>query len=488
MKSGRGQRSHFDATMGFLGGRQRGMESKTSESGNPPHVTTSATSRRVLGEQVRLLYRPASPLIVNAVNAAIVSAVLWPEFGTPVLVWAGLIAIVVAGRFILRRNYMEAADRQNGPLWARRQAIGAALTGLLWGATAAVIALPVSPAYHLFVALTILGMSAGAVAALSFHLPSFVAFVVPCVAPTAVVLLAKGDAVYAGLGALGVVFLLGLVGLARSFNATLTETLRLRFENADLARDLREAQDIAEAASRSSSEILAHLSHELRTPLNAVAGFAEVMRTQVFGPLGHQKYEGYAKDIAGSAQHLIALVDDILRYAKGYIGSLAVEESELDVQVEIEGCLRMVAESAQAAGVDLVRDIAPDLPLLHGDGVKLRQIVVNLLSNAIKFTPPGGRVTMSATVDAQGGLTMVVADTGIGIAADDLHRVMQPYVRLENAMTQTRSGLGLGLPLAKRLAEMQGGTLSLSSTPGIGTRVTVTFPAGRSVPRRAPSP
>lgn len=462
-------------------------QSANEGGGDPPHVIAAATSQRVLGEQIRLLYRPAAPLVVNAVNAAIVTAVLWPEFGLPVLIWAAAVIAVVTGRFILRRNYMTTADKGEVSLWARRQATGAALAGLLWGATAIVIALPVSPAYHLFVALTILGMSAGAVAALSFHLPSYLAFVIPCVAPASLALLVKGDMIYAGLGALGAVFLLALVGLARSFNSALVETLRLRFENADLARDLREAQDIAEAASRSSSEILAHLSHELRTPLNAVAGFAEVMRRQVFGPLGHKKYDSYARDIADSAQHLIALVDDILRYAKGYIGSLSVDESELDVRIEIEACLRMVAESAHAVSVELVRDIAPNLPLLRGDGVKLRQILVNLVSNGIKFTRPGGRVTTSATVNAHGAVTIVVADTGIGIAPDDLHRVVLPYVRLENALTQTRSGLGLGLPLAKRLVEMQGGTLSLSSTPGIGTRVTVTFPADRSL-RREPAP
>jgi two-component system, cell cycle sensor histidine kinase PleC len=460
------------------------MGQTVSEDGNPSQDVTAALSRRVLGEQIRLLYRPAAPLVVNAVNAAIVTAVLFPEFGISVLIWAAAILGLVAGRFLLRRAYT--ASPGNGdaaPLWARRQAIGAALTGLLWGMTAIVIALPVSPAYHLFVALTILGMSAGAVAALSFHLPSFVAFVVPCVVPAAAVLLAKGEAAYIGLGAMGVVFLLALIGLARSFNVALVDALRLRFENADLARDLREAQDIAEAASRSSSEILAHLSHELRTPLNAVAGFAEVMRRQLFGPLGHSKYDGYARDIANSAQHLIALVDDILRYAKGYIGALAIDESEVDVRVEIEACLNMVAENAQAANVDLAREIAPDLPLLLTDGVKLRQILLNLLSNGIKFTPPGGRVTTYASVDEQGGIEIVVADTGIGIAASDLHRVVLPYVQLENALTRTRSGLGLGLPLAKRLVEMQGGTLVLTSAPNSGTRVVVRFPPDRSLRR-----
>lgn len=468
------------------GRRSQRMSQRVGEEGSPHQGDAVATFGRVLGEQIRLLYRPALPLTVNAVNAVIVTAVLWPEFGLPVLAWALAMVAVVAGRFALRRAYIASATEAGDvSAWARRHAIGTALTGVLWGLMAVVIALPVSPAYHLFVSLTILGMSAGAVAALSFHLTSFLAFVVPCVVLASAALLTKGDAVYGGLGAMGLVFLVALVGLARSFNSALVETLRLRFENADLVRDLREAQDIAEAASRSSSEILAHLSHELRTPLNAVAGFAEVMRGKLFGPLGHPKYEGYARDIASSAQHLLGLVDDILRYAKGYVGSLALEESDVDPRLEIEACLSMVAENAKAATIDVVRDLAPNLPLLRGDSVKLRQILLNLLSNAIKFTPSGGRVTTSASVDGQGGLVIVVVDTGIGIAEAELHRVVLPYVQLENAFTRTRSGLGLGLPLAKRLVEMQGGTLSLSSTAGVGTRVVVRFPPERSIPRPA---
>jgi len=438
-------------------------------------------ARRVFEEQVRLLYRPAVPLVVNAVNAVIVTAVMWPEFPALTPLWAVLIFGVIAGRFLLRRAYNASAAGADALVWARRHALGAALAGLLWGATAVVLVFPVIPAYHLFACLLIVGMSAGAVAALSFHLPSLLAFIIPCILPAVAIFAAQGELVVMGLAALGIVFLLALVGLARTLHSALLQALRLRFENADLVAELREAQDMAQSVDRSSWEILAHLSHELRTPLNAIAGFTEVMRREIFGPLGHKKYGDYTRDIADSARHLIALVEDILRYAKGYTGSLSLDESVIDPRVEMEACLTMITDAAREAQVELVRELAGDLPLLRVDAVKLRQILINLLSNGIKFTPAGGRVALEATVDERGALSLAVADTGIGIAEKDLRRVLLPYVQLENVLTRTRSGLGLGLPLAKRLVEMQGGTLTLTSVPGEGTRVAVAFPPERSV-------
>jgi two-component system cell cycle sensor histidine kinase PleC len=325
-------------------------------------------------------------------------------------------------------------------------------------------------------------MAAGAVAALSFHLPSFYAFMVPCLLPMVYVFARVGEPAYLGIAAMAVVFGLALAGLARSFNAALQESLRLRFANADLARDLSVAQDMAEAAKRSSWEIIAHISHELRTPLNAINGFAEIIRRQMFGPLGDRKYSEYARDIAESAAHLIGLVDQILSYSKGHTGSLALDEAAVDPVEEIGICIQMHAEAASRAQVELVREMPADLPRLRADPVKLRQILVNLLSNAVKFTPPGGRVTVSAGRSPDGELEIAVADTGIGIGADDLRRVVQPYVQIESVLTRTRSGLGLGLPLVKQMVELHGGQFRLESALGAGTTVTVCFPASRCEP------
>jgi two-component system cell cycle sensor histidine kinase PleC len=437
---------------------------------------------RILGEQARLLYRSAVPLIVNAVNTAIVAAVLWPQIGTPLVVWTVAMLVVAAGRAVLRARFRRDAGARSPSSWVRYHAVGAGLTGALWGATAVAVPLVESPLYHLFVGLTAAGMAAGAVAALSFHLPSFYAFTVPCVLPMIYVFARVGEPAHLGIAAMAVVFGLALTGLARSFNAALLESLRLRFANADLARDLSVAQDIAEAAKRSSWEIIAHMSHELRTPLNAINGFAEIIHRQMFGPLGDRKYTEYARDIAESAAHLIGLVDQILSYSRGHTGSLALDEAMVDPVEEIGICLQMHAEAASRAQVEIVRDVPSDLPRLRADPVKLRQILVNLLSNAVKFTPARGRITISAGRTPDGGLEIAVADTGIGIGAEDLRRVVQPYVQIENVLTRTRSGLGLGLPLAKQLVELHGGQFRLASTLGAGTTVTVCFPASRCEP------
>lgn len=447
--------------------------------------TTTATDDdlrpRLLAEQVRLLFHSPVALIVNAVNGVIVTVVLWPAIEGPWIgLWAAALAVVIATRLVLRRAY-DRAGATEAARWGRFYTVGTALTGMLWGSLAAVVLTVASPLHHLFIGLTIAGMAAGATAALAFHLPAFFGFVLPSLLPVTAAFLLHGGLPYLALGAMGIVFMAALSSLARSFNGALQETLRLRFRNADMARELTEAQAIAEAAQGSSADILAHLSHELRTPLNAIAGFAEIMRRQMFGPLGDRKYDAYVKDIADSTGHLLKLVDDILRFSKGHGGKLELEESVVDPRAEMQSCLNMLADMAREGGVVLVRELPDRLPALRADAVKLRQVLVNLLSNAIKFTPPGGRVTASVAVEPTGAFVFSVADTGIGMKAEDLPRVILPYVQVENVLTRTRTGLGLGLPLAKRLTELHGGTLIIDSALDRGTTVRVRFPAARTI-------
>lgn len=434
---------------------------------------------RVFAEQVRLVYRSTLPLAVNLIIAAIVSAVLWPTVGAVAAGWAAAMATVIAARMMLRARFLAQPPALNTSAWARYYVVGAGLTGALWGATAVAVVLIDSAVHHMFIGLAVAGMGAGAVAALSFYLPSFYVFIGPALVPVIYAFARAGEPAYLGIAAMGIVFAAAMTGLARSFNAALTEALRLRFANADLARELTVAQDIAEAARRSSWEIVAHISHELRTPLNAISGFAEVIHKQLFGALGNRKYEEYARDIAESAGHLVGLVDQILSYSKGRGESLALDETAVDPAAEIDVCVQMHAGAARHGGVELVRDLPGDLPTLRADAVKLRQILVNLLSNAVKFTPPGGRITVSATRTDDGGLAITVADTGIGIRAEDLRRVVEPYVQIENVLTRTRSGLGLGLPLAKQLVGLHGGEFTLASEVGVGTQATIRFPASR---------
>ena len=249
-------------------------------------------------------------------------------------------------------------------------------------------------------------------------------------------------------------------------------TQRRQFEHG-----LREAKEAAELANHSKSEFLANMSHELRTPLNAIMGFSQIMHAEMFGALGNARYRGYAKDIMDSGQHLLGIIDDILDLAKIEAGKLTPVKSRLDARAAIEAAIRIVMGRAEKQGIEIKQRIAPRLPDLIADERMLKQMLMNLLSNAVKFTPKGGKVCVSARRERSGALAIMVTDTGIGIAAEDIPRVMAPFGQVESVLSRHFQGTGLGLPLTKSLAELHGGTLELTSKPGLGTRVTVRFPA-----------
>ncbi|MBX6321770.1 MAG: PAS domain S-box protein [Rhodospirillaceae bacterium] len=240
---------------------------------------------------------------------------------------------------------------------------------------------------------------------------------------------------------------------------------------------LRRAIEEARVAEQSKSAFLANMSHELRTPLNAIIGFCELMLLRTFGPLGHARYEGYLKDIRFSANHLLQLIEDILDLSKAEAGRIELDERPVDLEVAAGSAVRMLAERARQGGVSMSLAFPPDLPVVRADERRLRQVLLNLISNAVKFTPAGGAVTIAGRRHPDGGVTLCVADTGIGIAPADLGRVFQPFVQLDRSRQQ--EGTGLGLALCKKLVEAHGGTITLASRPGRGTTVEVGLPAER---------
>ncbi|MBS0295460.1 MAG: PAS-domain containing protein [Proteobacteria bacterium] len=256
-------------------------------------------------------------------------------------------------------------------------------------------------------------------------------------------------------------------------------------ELAVLARKYEIEKTRAEAANRAKSEFLANMSHELRTPLNAINGFSEIMVSELYGPVGDRRYKEYAQDILSSGQHLLALINDILDMAKIEAGKLNLKFEPISIEEVAEDVLRLMRDRAEKAGLTLASEV-PELPEVEADYRAVKQILLNLISNAVKFTPSGGRVTVRARTSG-GDMQLQVRDTGIGISAEDLKRLAQPFEQVETQHSKTQQGSGLGLALTKSLIEMHGGRLDLASEQGLGTTVTVTLPLrhGEDAGRRA---
>ncbi len=247
--------------------------------------------------------------------------------------------------------------------------------------------------------------------------------------------------------------------------------------------ELQAAKEGAETANRTKSQFLANMSHELRSPLNAIIGFAEIMKDEILGPLSHPAYREYAQDIQASGTHLLELINDILDLSKIEAGKLELREQVVDIRSAIETCLRLMAARAEEAQVQLRSDIDPGLPGLYADELKFKQILLNLLSNSVKFTPEGGQVMTTARPDSAGRFVLSVADTGIGIAPEDMEAALSAFGQVDSSLSRKYEGSGLGLPLTKALVELHGGEFEIESEPGRGTTVTITFQADRS--RRA---
>lgn len=246
-----------------------------------------------------------------------------------------------------------------------------------------------------------------------------------------------------------------------------------------LIGEVAAARDEALLANRFKSQFLANLSHELRTPLNSIIGFSQILKKQTHGPLGDPRYLDYINDIQLGGQHLLDLISDILQLAKIESGAIAMDEGhEADLDEVIGECMHIMQPLADRRQVSLGFSGPPANALVKSSERMLRQIILNIVSNALKFTPADGFVRLYVEPCADGGIVLLVHDTGIGISQDDLPTALMPFGQITNRIS-TEQGSGLGLPLVKAMMEMQGGALSIDSVPGDGTIVGLTFPSER---------
>jgi two-component system cell cycle sensor histidine kinase PleC len=245
-------------------------------------------------------------------------------------------------------------------------------------------------------------------------------------------------------------------------------------------RGLRAAKEAAEIANLAKSQFLANISHELRTPLSAILGFSEMIKNEVFGRNTVDRYTEYAGDIYASGQHLLNIINDILDLARVDAGKFELrDETGLEIRHLVEACVSLTWDRAGAGGIQLSTKIEDDLPRLVADPTRLKQIMLNLISNAIKFTDPGGSVVVAVWQPSEGGIAIEVCDTGWGMSQDEIDIALEPFGQIDTVHSRTHPGTGLGLPLARRMAELHGGSLHVTSKKGRGTTVTVTLPVSR---------
>jgi signal transduction histidine kinase len=250
-------------------------------------------------------------------------------------------------------------------------------------------------------------------------------------------------------------------------------------ERKRMEHQLRKEKILAEEKARNFASFLAGVSHELRTPLNAIVGFSELIKSGLHHKDGIDRAPEYAENILGAAGHLLELINDILDLSKIDAEKLELHEDLIEVSQLAEDAARMIRDRADEAGVIFEVTVRPDLPPVHADYRRMLQAVLNLLSNAIKFTPEGGFVSMIAGAGRHGGLEFRIVDTGVGMKPSDIPIALTEFAQVGHGLEQNHPSSGLGLPLAKRLMELHGGSLSIESEPGKGTSASLTLPPNR---------
>ncbi len=276
----------------------------------------------------------------------------------------------------------------------------------------------------------------------------------------------------------------------RTLKDAITDALH-REEKVSLALRASEAKyrakaEEAAAASHAKSDFLASMSHELRTPLNAILGFSDIIKAEMFGPLGHPKYREYADDVYRSGTHLLDLINDVLDLSKIDAGKMELRERRFALEELVGEAVALLRDRA-AGRMTLKMDMPRDLPHVLADFRLVKQILINLLSNALKFTPDGGMVTISARPAPDGGLWLQVTDNGIGMNTAQLEKAFSQYGQIDSHVARSHQGTGLGLPISRALARLHGGELLAESWPGSGTRMTLALPPSRVVPGQAAS-
>ncbi|HEY8248304.1 MAG TPA: HAMP domain-containing sensor histidine kinase [Hyphomicrobium sp.] len=439
----------------------------------------------------------------NELGAAVTMPALYALFAIACMFWAPTVdavvwlVIVIGAKVVLldqgRRFLAIPAAQVHVAQWRRRFMLLELLNGFALACFALVgvrgtLAAPTELVFssHVFifatliVVLAIRTMFAATIPAILY------AGTIPMTIAVVARLLMLDNSFYFALATMAVGIHLYFLFLARGLRSTALSMLEYRTEKNALIAELEEQKSVsdearrrAEMANTAKSRFLATMSHELRTPLNAILGFSEVMKAEMFGPIDNPKYSEYAGNILESGKHLLHLINEILDLTRIESGRYELHEEPVRLADITDECHRLLKLRAEAKAIDVIEEADPDLPVVWADQRALRQICLNLMSNALKFTPKGGRITLSVGAMPDGGQFLSVRDTGPGIPADEIPKVLQAFGQGTLAHQTAEGGAGLGLTIVQNLIELHGGSLVLTSELRKGTEAKIILPGYR---------